>query len=192
MRRFEAVDPDEEVFGRVRTLTRRVVHQATVVGPVRRACPRLDRCCRQPLIDDALLDDDLALAEVGFLLRGPPLHDVRPGVGEEQHLVSGARLGVDDDRQRVVVDDDELGRVGRLIAVLGDDCDDGLADVAHGADGHEGTAHRFGKARIHVRCEPELGQVLARENGDHPRRGPRLVDVDREDAARAPRSSART
>ncbi len=152
----------------MRALARRVVHEATVIGPVGRPCPRLDRRRGQPLVDDALLDDHLALAEVGFLLRGPPLHDVRAGIGEEEHLVTGAHLRIHDNRQRVVVDDDQLGRVGRLIAVLGDDRDDGLADVAHGADGHEGTAHRFGKARVDVRCEPRAGQVLAGEHRDAP------------------------
>ena len=157
------------------------MHEATVLGPVGRACPRLDRRCGQPLVDDALFHDDFALAEVGFLLGRPPLHDVRPGIGKQQHLVSGARLRIDDDRQRVVVDDDQLGRVGRLISVLGDDRDDGLTDVPHRPLGHERTAHRLGKARVDVRREPELGQIVAREDGDHPWSGLRLVDVDRDD-----------
>ena len=115
------------------------------------------------------------------LLRRPPLHDVRARVGEEQHLVAEALLRIDDDRQRVVLDDDELGGVGGLVAVFGDDGDHGLADVAHGADRDEGTAHRLGEARIDVRCEPELGEVVADEHGDHARSRLRVVDVDRDD-----------
>ena len=46
-------------------------------------------------------------------------------------------LGIDDGGQRVVVDDDELGGVLALVALLGDDGDDGLADEAHRVGGEE-------------------------------------------------------
>ena len=115
------------------------------------------------------------------MLRRPPLHHVRAGIGEEQRLVAQALLRIDDDRKRVVLDDDQLGGVGGLVAVFGDDGDHGLADVAHGADRDEGTAHRVGEARIDVGCEPELGEVVADEHGDHARRRLGVVDVDRDD-----------
>ena len=45
----------------------------------------------------------------------------------EDDLVPERLLAVDDDRQRIVLDLDELGRVARELAGLGDDDRDGLA-----------------------------------------------------------------
>ena len=62
-------------------------------------------------------------------------------------------LGVDHDRQRVVVDDDAVGRVAGLRRRLGDDERDRLADHAHAAVGEDralgldGVAERVRGAR---------------------------------------------
>ena len=62
-------------------------------------------------------------------------HEVPVGVVVEHRRVGVLRLArVDERRQRLVVDLDELGRVARELARLGDDRDDRLADVAHLAD----------------------------------------------------------
>ena len=66
-----------------------------------------------------------------------PLPDARVGQVPAAVLVQHRRAvlerdpGVDDDLERLVVDLDELGRVARELARLGDDRGDGLADVAH-------------------------------------------------------------
>ena len=50
-------------------------------------------------------------------------------VVDERRAVLERRLGVDDDRQRVVLDEDVLGGVDDRVAVLADDDRDGVADV---------------------------------------------------------------
>ncbi len=62
-------------------------------------------------------------------------HEVPAGVVVEHGRLGFLRLaGVDDRRQRLVVDLDELGGVARELARLGHDGHDRLADVAHLAD----------------------------------------------------------
>ena len=53
------------------------------------------------------------------------------------------RLGIDDGGQRVVVDEDGLGRVGALLSALGDDGDDRLADEPHHVAGQQRAGHRL-------------------------------------------------
>ena len=61
--------------------------------------------------------------------------DVRAGVLVEDRRVRVLRLArVDEHRQRLVLDLDQVGRVARDVARRGDDGDDRLADVAHRAD----------------------------------------------------------
>ena len=63
------------------------------------------------------------------------VREVAAAVLVEHGCPVGERLArVDDDVERVVVDHHELGRVTRQLAGLGDDGDDGLAEVAHLAD----------------------------------------------------------
>ena len=56
--------------------------------------------------------------------------DVRLQLGEEQHLVLRGLDGIDDDGQRVVVDDHELRRIRAGHAVLAQDDRDDVADEA--------------------------------------------------------------
>ena len=68
----QVVELGEDVAGRVRALARRVVHQpvARRVGlPVRKPAARLDRRAVDPLVDDTQIEHDLALAEVGLMVR---------------------------------------------------------------------------------------------------------------------------
>ena len=133
--------------------------EAAVVGPVGRARAGLDRRRRQPLVDDPLLDDDLAVAEVGLARRGEALDDVGADVGEQQHVVArAAASGLDDDGQRVVVDEHEVGGVLADGPVLGDDRHHRLADVAHDVAGHERPAHALREAGHEVRREAQLGR----------------------------------
>ena len=163
----------------MRTLTRRVVNEASLVGPVRCSRTGFDGRSREALVDDALLDHDFARAEVGVGLRLPSLHDVRARVREQKHLVADALLRVHHDGQRLVVDDDELGRIRGLVPVFGNHGDDGLTHVAHGPERDERSAHRLGEARYDVRREAELRDVVAREDRDDSRRCLRRVHVDR-------------
>ena len=84
------------------------------------------------------LHDPVGLGERGVevapLVDALP-HEVRAGVVVEHRRVGVLRLARVDERvERLVVDLDELGRVARELARLGDDGDDRLADVAHLAD----------------------------------------------------------
>ena len=57
----------------------------------------------------------------------------RRAVGVER-LLLGRPLGIDDELERLVLDDDRLGRPPRLLGVLRRDERDGLAEVAHTVD----------------------------------------------------------
>ena len=57
----------------------------------------------------------------------------RRPVGMER-LLLGRALGVDDELERLVLDDDRLGRAARLLGMLGRDERDRLAEVADAVD----------------------------------------------------------
>ena len=99
------------------------------------AAARLHRVGDQALVDDALLDDDVGRFErrVHVAAADRPLEtDVVGHVGVELRLSLGGRLlGVDDGRQRLVVDLDGFDRVAGDVAVGRDDDRHGVADVAH-------------------------------------------------------------
>ena len=67
--------------------------------------------------------------------------DVGAGVGEEQHVARERLRGVDHRRQRLVVDDDELGGVDALGAGLGEDDGDDVPDEADDVAGEERSSH---------------------------------------------------
>ena len=72
--------------------------------------------------------------EIAPLVDAVP-HQVAAGVlVDRRHAVVLRVAGVGDRVERLVLDLDELGRVARRLARLGDDGDDRLADVAHLAD----------------------------------------------------------
>ena len=85
------------------------------------------------------LDDAIRLGERGVeiapLVHAFP-HEVRAGFLVQHRRLSIQRLArIDERRQCLVLDLDELGCVARELPRLGDDGDDGLSDVAHLAEG---------------------------------------------------------
>ena len=111
------------------------------------------------------------------------VREVAAAVLVEHGCPVGERLArVDDDIERLVVDHHELGRVTRQLAGLGDDGDDGLAEVAHLADGErvvlDVAAGRSGD------LEERIGQdrhLVARQRAEHAGQLERGGDVDRGD-----------
>ena len=75
---------------------------------------RLERAGRHALADERARDDDVAAVEERVVVRRATRRVPRRScrLGEEQHLVGECLLRGDGDRQRVVVDEDELRRVG--------------------------------------------------------------------------------
>ena len=109
----------------------------------RRPGPALERCGRDPLVHETGPDHDVRLA-VGGGGRPVPAswsqHHVGPGLGEKKDLIATAASGVDDRRQRLVVDLHQGGRVRTGARGLRHDRHHGLADEAdpiqrRGADG---------------------------------------------------------
>ena len=101
-----------------------------------------------------------------------------PGVGEQEGLVAGRGLHVEHDGQRFVVGPHQLGGVGPLVRLLGDDRGDRLADEAHPVHGQ----HRAGHRRVeHGQLGREQRQVDVRPrvDGQHARRLAGVADVDR-------------
>ena len=70
-----------------------------------------------------------------------------PNSGKSSVSSRSGNLRVDEHRQGLVVDDDELGGIDPEKALLGDDRNDRLADVADDARGE----HRRGEGRV---CRP--------------------------------------
>ena len=107
--------------------------------------------------------------------------DVRAHVREEEHLVCERSDGVDDHRERVVVDHDELGRVDAVGSILGEDDGDDVTDEAHDLAREEGPHHPpldAGDRRRREDCERDLsGRVGLRPGYGGDRRR-----IDLEDA----------
>ena len=109
-------------------------------------------------------------------------HDVRAGVVVEHDLVLQRLLRVDQHRQRVVLDLDQLGRVARELASRRADRRDRLAHVAHAPDRQrvvlDVPARLDGHLEERVRVDRDLVA------GDRPVDAfelERLRDVDRDD-----------
>jgi hypothetical protein len=129
---------------------------------LRRRRPGLERAGRHPPADDGAGDDGVAAVEERLVVVG------RAGAGghvgarvrEEQELVLRRLLRVDDDRQRVVVDEDELRRVDAGRPVLADHDRDDLADEADDVRRHRRPAHlrlQTGKRRRAERRQVDVG-----------------------------------
>ena len=88
-------------------------------------------------------DDDLAAVEQALVrLLGPSCMQTFVPCSGKRRISSGERPArVGGRRQRVVVDEDELGGVGACRAVLGDDHRDDLSGVADDLAGDERAAH---------------------------------------------------
>jgi hypothetical protein len=110
---------------------------------------RLERARRHPLADQRAGDGHVAAVEEILRMGGGrlrPRRDVRAGVREDECLVLQRLLGIDDHRQRVVVDHHELRCVGARCAVLADDDRDDLADQSHDVLRDDGPPHLLREA----------------------------------------------
>ena len=103
----------------------------------------LERARSHPLAVERLRDDDVAAVEerVVVLGRAGVARDVRPDLRVQQHLVLRGLQRVDDGRQRVVLDDDELRCVGAGGAILAQDDRDDVSDEANDVRGDERARH---------------------------------------------------
>jgi hypothetical protein len=135
-------------------------------------------------VDDLLADDDVRAGErrVGLgLVAGLPVEDVVVGLALVVADDRGARVerapGVDDHRQFLVLDVDQLERVAGGVPVLGDDERHLLALEPH-LVGRE-DRHRVGRQGRRP-GEVEALQVLAGDDGEHLRVGQCLGGVDRD------------
>ena len=108
----------------------------------------------------------------------------RRPVGMER-LLLGRALGIDDELERLVLDDDRLGRAARLLGMLGSDERDRLAVVADAVD----REHRLVGELEPVGLAP--GNVLVREDGVDAGHRHGLRDVDRDDAGVGMRAAER-
>ena len=137
---------------------------------------RLDRRAGDAVVDDAPLADDVGLGHHGVHVAAAQ----RPLVGlvgpevlvDERRAVLERRLEVGDRGQRLVVDEDVLGRVLHLVAAVADDDGDRVADVVDLADRERPVVEVADlDARRHPghrqrAADAERGHVLAREDGD--------------------------
>ena len=156
----------------------------------------LERAGVHPLIDDLLLDADLGLGErpLGRLLVADlPGEDVvvmparpvrarglaREVLAQHRRAVGQRGLGIVQRRQLLVLDLDQLDRIGRDVAVVGDHEHDLLVLEQHLAVGE----HRLHVARERRHVVQVQGlQVLGREHRAHARQRLGLRGVDRLDA----------
>ena len=141
----------------------------------------LDRRSRRAVVDDAPLDDLVRLGEPGLEVAAAqrPLEGlVRPEVlVDDRSAVLERLLRVGDDRERVVLDHDLLGRVDHRVLVLAEDDRDRVADVADLAAGQRPVV---GRAHLHAGRRPghrqrglEIVEILTGEHRDRRPRGPR-------------------
>ena len=178
--RVDAMHRCQPVADRVGSLTGGVEHQPVVGGPGGRRDARLDRTRCQPLVDEPGLDDHLTLVEGHRFLATAANHDVGPRLREEQDLTDEGVLHRHDDWQGLVLDVNQVGRVGRGCGRLGDDRRDRLAHEADHVGGEEGLLHRGGDVREQGRQGIEV-DVFAGQHVDHPRGPTGRGCVDRRD-----------
>ena len=123
----------------------------------------------------AALDDVVGLGEAGLEVAAaqrPLAHLVGAELlVHERRAVLERRLGIGDHRQRVVLDDDVLGRVDHAVAVLADDERDGVADVLDLALGQDPVV---GRVDLDARRDPRHREARLHVEV--------LVGVDRDDA----------
>ena len=84
-------------------------------------------------------------------------------------------LGIDDRLERLVLDQDPVGRATGLLGVLGGHDRHRLAEVAHAVEREHGLVREL------EAVAPLAGDVVAREHRVHAGHGDRFADVERED-----------
>ncbi len=162
--RLHSEQGGKSVAQRVGSLGRRPELQSTIALGLDDDAVRLHRDRRHPGIREPPTHHDLCIGQRGAVASEGHVHgDVAAVLREQQRRVGrGCENRVVHRRQRVVVDDDHLGRVHRLGAGPGDHHRDRLTDVTHGVlrgqlacedvrDGHDGRERR--KAEIGVRVD---------------------------------------
>ena len=165
--------------------------------PRRRTGARLDGRDGHAVVDHPRCDNHLAAGEhIGRTSAPAPVGTARVGgrgehrevarhVGagfwEQQHLAPGGILGVDQHRQRVVVDHHEVSGVEALRVGLGHDGHHRLAHEPHHAVGEEGTPHG-GVGEGEGWSWREVGEVGGGDDGDHAGGGDGLAHVHADDA----------
>jgi hypothetical protein len=123
---------------------RRAPHVQAPVDPRRRGRPHLQRAGGHPWVDQALADHDLAVAQrIGPIASGRAelAHQVGPHLREQPDLAGQGRHRIDQRRQRLILDGDDLGRVLALLGPLGEHDRHGLADEAHPVAREVGPDH---------------------------------------------------
>ena len=133
---------------------------------LRHGRPGLDGVRDHPLLDDPVLDHDVGVLERGVDI--PAAHRpmerlVARDVGMELgRPVCGRGLGIRHRRQRFVPDVDELERVVRLIAILGDHNRHDVPGVPNHVLGDTGIG---GDLEVGVRQQPRARRRLQRPFG---------------------------
>jgi hypothetical protein len=167
----------------------RAPERELALAPLGEEAARLDRRARRAVVDDPLLDDHVGVAEGGLdvpTAERPLEHRVGAElVVDDRRAVLERLLGVDDDGQRVIVDDDLAGRVDDGVLVGAEHDGHRLADVA---DLVAGQRPVVGDPHLDARREEDhrrrRGQALHVRVGVHghdPRLLARGLGVDRED-----------
>ena len=117
----------------------------------------------------------------------PAEGDIAGRLGPNRRCAGRRRPGgIDDRRERFVVDDDQLGGVLRRGQRRGDDNGDGLADVAHPTAGEQRARRQHHQTAVAIvdRCETgqtaETGRLDVRADidGKHAGRGGGRVGID--------------
>ena len=161
---------------RVRPLGRRPVHEASV-DPRRGRGADLERTRCDPLIHHPLAHDDVASVEQRFVPTELELgRHVRTDLGKQQRVRFQRRLSVDEHGQRIEVDPDEVGCIGTLVFLLGDDGDDRLADEPHHVDGQQWPGHV-----LHERRQRREVDLARQDHVDHAGGSACLVHIDARD-----------
>ena len=173
----------------MRDLRRRPQRQrpfAAVVG--RDDGARLDRHRRQPLMIETVLDDPVGVPErrvdVAAAVHDMRERDVGAHVRMRQRRSALQRFhGVDDGRQRVVVDLDGVDRVAGDVRVGRDRDGDGVTDEVDAIAGEHGVARRFQigdgcRARHRAARIVDVGAGEDRDDARNGFRGRRLDAAD--------------
>ena len=157
----------------------------------------LHRVGHQALVEHALRDHhfglrkraiDGAVVHLAVGRHAGPARDQRYGqvVGERlvdhDRLAGHRQLGIDHHRQRIVVDDDRVGRVTGDIAIGGHHHRHRLAGVTHDVDGHGAVIGR-GEGRADRHRREQLGDLRAGEDRLDTLHRLGGAGVDRRDAA---------